>query len=60
MPWVLLTLTACSLIGFSSSISSAILGFVLVGKRYGWFHTRGTWGVGFFPGVVGGLLYAIV
>jgi len=25
----------------------------------GWFHTRGTWEVCFFPGVVGGLLYAI-
>jgi len=26
----------------------------------GWFHTRGTWGVGLFSGVVGGLLYAKV
>ena len=25
----------------------------------GWFYTRGTWGVGLFPGVVGGLFYAI-
>jgi len=25
----------------------------------GWFHTRGTWGVGLFPGVVGGFFYAI-
>jgi len=24
----------------------------------GWFHTRGTWGVGFFPGVLE-VVYAI-
>jgi len=30
-------------------------GFLVGGEMCGWFHTRGTWGVGFFPGVVGGL-----
>jgi len=27
-------------------------GFLFGGEMCGWFHTRGTWGVGFFPGVL--------
>ena len=42
VPWVFLILPACSLIGFLSSILLASQGFLVGGKIYGWFHTRGT------------------
>ena len=53
VPWVFLTLPACSLIWSLSSIFLASQGFLVRSKMCGWFHTRGTWGVGFFQGVVG-------
>jgi len=59
LPWVFLTLPACSLIGFLSSIFLDSQGFLVGGEICGWFHTRGTWGVGVFLGVVGGFFYAI-
>jgi len=52
--WVFLILPACSLILFLSSIFLASQGFLVGGQMCGWFYTRGTWGVGSFPGVVGG------
>jgi len=54
VPWVFQTLPACSLIRFLLSIFLASQGFLFRGKMCGWFYTRGTWGVVFFPGVVGG------
>jgi len=52
LPWVFLTLPACSLILFLSSIFLASQGFLVGGEMCGWFHTTGTWGVGFFPEVL--------
>jgi len=52
VPSVFLTLPACSLIWFLSIIFLASQGFLVESEMCGWFLTRETCGVSFFPGVL--------